>query len=72
MPKYTIKKQHVSYDSTRYIKRLLADGWECVRITGSHWHFHHPIKKGIVTVPHPRKELKRKTRQSILKQAGLD
>ena len=28
-------------------------------------------KKGIVTVPHPKKDLKKGTENSILKQAGL-
>ena len=25
------------------------------RVTGSHHHYKHPIKSGIVTVPHPKK-----------------
>lgn len=47
------------------------DGWVLHRITGSHHHFKHPRKKGIVTVPHPRKDFPIKTRRNILKQAGL-
>lgn len=48
-----------------------ADGWIFHHATGSHHHFTHPVKKGIVTVPHPKKDLKKGTTHSILKQAGL-
>lgn len=52
-------------------KILKEDGWILKAIAGSHHHFVHPIKKGKVTVPHPRKDLPDKTVMSILKQAGL-
>jgi len=42
-----------------------------VRTTGSHWHFKHPKKKGIATVPHPKRDIPKGTLNSILKQAGL-
>ncbi|MDV7555686.1 type II toxin-antitoxin system HicA family toxin [Acinetobacter baumannii] len=54
------------------IKRIEADGWYEVRVTGSHHHFKHPSKKGLVTVPHPKKDLPNGTVKSILKQAGLN
>ncbi|MEI2556502.1 type II toxin-antitoxin system HicA family toxin [Acinetobacter pittii] len=54
------------------IKRIEADGWYEVRVTGSHHHFKHPTKKGLVTVPHPKKDLPNGTVKSILKQAGLN
>lgn len=57
--------------SNDLIKMLKKDGWELVRVAGSHHHFKHKSKKGIVTVPHPRKDLPIKTLNSILKQAGL-
>lgn len=57
--------------SNDLIKMLKKDGWELVRVVGSHHHFKHKSKKGIVTVPHPRKDLPIKTLNSILKQAGL-
>ena len=38
---------------------------------GSHYHLTHPVKKGKVTVPLGRKVLKKKTLDSILKNAGL-
>jgi predicted RNA binding protein YcfA (HicA-like mRNA interferase family) len=53
------------------IKMIEADGWYQVRVTGSHHHFKHPTKKGLVTVPHPKKDLPSGTVKSILKQAGL-
>ncbi|WP_432702702.1 type II toxin-antitoxin system HicA family toxin [Lysinibacillus sphaericus] len=57
--------------SREMIKIINKDGWYLHRIAGSHHHFKHPTKKGIVTVPHPRKDLLIKTTNSILKQAGL-
>ncbi|MFW1863873.1 type II toxin-antitoxin system HicA family toxin [Acinetobacter baumannii] len=54
------------------IKMIEADGWYQVRVTGSHHHFKHPTKKGLVTVPHPKKDLPNGTVKSILKQAGLN
>lgn len=53
------------------IKILLKDGWYEVRVTGSHHHFRHEVKTGLVTVPHPKKDLPIGTVNSILKQAGL-
>ena len=53
------------------IKMVEADGWYEVRINGSHHHFKHPTKKGLVTIPHPKKDISIKTLKSILKQAGL-
>jgi predicted RNA binding protein YcfA (HicA-like mRNA interferase family) len=55
------------------IRLLEADGWRLKRTTGSHRHFTHPEKPGIVTVAgHPSATLKKKTEASILKQAGLE
>ena len=53
------------------IKMVEADGWYEVRINGSHHHFKHETKKGLVTVPHPKKDLPSGTVNNILKQAGL-
>lgn len=58
-------------DSREIIKALKSDGWYQVGIVGSHHHFKHPTKKGKVTVPHPRKDVPKKTLASIWKQAGL-
>jgi len=54
------------------IRLLEADGWRLKRTNGSHRHFTHPWKPGIVTVAgHPSATLKNKTEASILRQAGL-
>ncbi|MEF3815002.1 type II toxin-antitoxin system HicA family toxin [Acinetobacter baumannii] len=54
------------------IKMIEADGWYEVRVSGSHHHFKHPTKKGLVTIPHPKKDLPNGTVKSFLKQAGLN
>lgn len=54
------------------IRELEADGWKLERISkSSHHQFKHPAKKGLVTVPHPKKDLPLGTVRSIRKQAGL-
>ncbi|CUA82068.1 Predicted RNA binding protein YcfA, dsRBD-like fold, HicA-like mRNA interferase family [Gulbenkiania indica] len=58
-------------NSREAVKMIEADGWYLVRVTGSHHHFKHPTKAGIVTIPHPKKDLKPGTINSIKKQAGL-
>lgn len=57
--------------SREIIKMLKSDGWYHVRTKGAHFQFKHRIKKGTVTVPHPKKDLSENVVQSILKQAGL-
>jgi len=57
--------------SAEVVKLIQAHGWQLVRITGSHHHFRHAGKSGLVTVPHPKKDLPPGTLNSILKQAGL-
>jgi predicted RNA binding protein YcfA (HicA-like mRNA interferase family) len=58
-------------DSSSLKKMLEKDGWYIVRTKGSHHHFKHSEKKGIVTLPHPKKDVPKGTVNSILKQAGL-
>jgi len=54
------------------IRLLERDGWTLKRAAGSHRHFTHPTKPGLVTVAgKPNATLKPKTEASILKQAGL-
>jgi predicted RNA binding protein YcfA (HicA-like mRNA interferase family) len=54
------------------IRLLKADGWVLKRTGGSHRHYAHPAKPGLVTVAgKPSATLKPKTQASILKQAGL-
>lgn len=60
-----------SYSSAEVIAILKADGWYWKRTRGDHWQYKHPIKKGTVTVPHPRKTLKIYELKSIERQSGL-
>lgn len=53
------------------IKRLEADGWREVARKGSHAQFKHPVKKGRVTVPDPKKDIPEGTLRSIERQSGL-
>jgi predicted RNA binding protein YcfA (HicA-like mRNA interferase family) len=54
------------------IRRLREDGWVLVAQEGSHRQFKHPTKVGRVTVAgHEGAEVKPKTLNSVLKQAGL-
>ncbi len=58
-------------DSRTIIRRLAKAGWYKVAQEGSHVQFRHPVKKGRVTVPHPKKDLPAGTLRSIEKQSGL-
>ena len=58
-------------NSRELIRMLVEDGWKEVRVTGSHHHFKHLDRPGLVTVPHPKKDLPIGTVNSIMKQAGL-
>jgi len=56
----------------REMERLIMkDGWYFVRQTGSHRHYQHPSKTGLVTIPFSKKTLTVGTEHSILKQAKL-
>ncbi len=59
------------FSSREVIQLLTEDGWYEVRVTGSHHHFKHQIKSGVVTVPHPKKEIGKGLLNSILKQANF-
>lgn len=58
-------------DSRTLIKTVQDDGWFLVRITGSHHHYKYATKSGLVTIPHPQKDVPKGTINSVLKQAGL-
>jgi predicted RNA binding protein YcfA (HicA-like mRNA interferase family) len=60
-----------SVTSTEVIRELKRDGWVEARVRGSHHHFTHPTKPGIVTVPHPKKDIPVGTLASIGRQAGV-
>jgi predicted RNA binding protein YcfA (HicA-like mRNA interferase family) len=57
-------------NSREVIRRLVADGWVLARTKGSHHQYRHPTKPGLVTVPHPKRDLPNGTLRSIAKQAG--
>tara|TARA_R110002124_G_scaffold89513_1_gene228773 strand:- start:2685 stop:2870 length:186 start_codon:yes stop_codon:yes gene_type:complete len=58
-------------NSREVLKRLKANGWEVVAQKGSHVQLKHPVKKGRVTVPHPKRDLPKGTLKSIERQANL-
>ena len=58
-------------DSRSIIKILKMNGWKHIRTTGDHFHFRHSEKTGIVTVPHPKKDIPIGTMRSIEKQSGI-
>ena len=60
-----------SYSSREVLRLLKNDGWYEVNCSGDHHQFKHPIKKGRVTVTHPRKDIPIATFKSILNQAGV-
>ena len=54
------------------IRMVEQDGWYHVRTRGSHRHYKHPRKTGLVTIAgHARSEVKPGTLNYILRQAGL-
>jgi len=57
--------------STVVLQMLRAAGWYEMARKGSHVQLKHPVHKGRVTVPHPKKDLPIGTLKSIERQAGL-
>jgi len=60
-----------SVSSRDILRALVAAGWQEVRVSGSHHHFRHPARPGIVTVPHPVKDMPPGTLKSIERQSGV-
>lgn len=58
-------------NSAEVVKLIQAAGWRLIRVSGSHHHYRHSVRAGLVTIPHPKKDLPPGTLNSILKQAGL-
>ena len=58
-------------DSRALIRALEDDGWTLDRTKGSHHQYRHPTKKGVVTVPHPKRDLPVGTLRSIARHAGI-
>lgn len=56
----------------RELHKLLADdGWQLVRVQGSHHIYKHSRKAATLTVPRHQGDLKIGLANAILKQAGL-
>lgn len=58
-------------NSRELIRQIEAAGWRRARVRGSHYQFKHSTKPGLVTVPHPKKDLGVGLVRAILKQAGI-
>ena len=57
--------------STEVIKFLEQAGWKPVRTQSTHKTFKHPGNPLLVTIPHPRKDLKTGTLRQIERITGL-
>ena len=57
--------------SQEVIRALKAAGWTLARARGSHHHYRHRTRPGLVTVPHPRKDIPKGTLRSIARQSGI-
>ena len=56
----------------RVLQAFKRAGFFTHHVRGSHYYLKHPDKPGLlITLPYHKKDLKRGTLQSILKQAGL-
>ena len=58
-------------DSREVMRRLEEHGWRLARVKGSHHHFKHPTRLGIVTVKHPARDYPIGTLKSIERQSGV-
>jgi predicted RNA binding protein YcfA (HicA-like mRNA interferase family) len=59
--------------TVREVLRILhADGWKDYEQNGSHIQLKHGTKKGRVTVPSHKGDIKKKTLANIFKQAGIE
>lgn len=61
----------VPVESRAIIRKIEADGWVLVRVTGSHHHFRHAARPGTTTVAHPVKDVSKGTVRSIERQSGV-
>ncbi len=61
----------MAWSSAEIVGRLKADGWELARVKGDHHHFKHPARSGIVTVPHPKRDLPIGTVKAIERASGV-
>jgi len=57
--------------SLEVIAALERAGWRRVRQRGNHVQLKHPQRPGLVTMPHPNRDILINTLRSIEKQSGL-
>lgn len=60
-----------SYSSREVLEILKKDGWYEVEYDGDPHQLKHPVKKGKVTITHPRKDIPEGTLKNISKQSGI-
>jgi len=60
-----------SYSSREVIQILKSDGWYEYACDGDHHQYKHPLKKGKVTITHPKKDIPLPTLRSIERQSGV-
>ena len=54
------------------VKQLEAEGWQLIRMRGSHRQFRHPERPGLVTIAGKSSDtLHPKTGASIIRNAGM-
>lgn len=59
--------------SSREVLAALSEaGWRIVRQKGSHVQLKHDERPGLVTVPHPKRDLPLGTLKSIERQSGVN
>ncbi len=59
-------------NSRELIRMIEEGGWFLVLAKGSHHHFKHLTRPGLVTLPHPKGTVAPVTVANLLKQAGLN
>ena len=66
------RTESVRWDESPRSNQIEDDGWYLIRMRGSHRHYRHPTKPGLVTIAgHPGVDIPKGTLNSILKQAQL-
>lgn len=61
----------MSMDSRAVMRALESAGWQVVRTRGSHHQLKHPERSGLVTVPHPKRDIPKGTLRAIERQTGI-
>lgn len=61
----------MAINSERIIRILKENGFTLRRVMGSHHHFKKDGVPGLVTVPHPKRDIPPGTVRSIERQSGI-